>query len=78
MKLKKKEDQILGALSFLERGTKYSGEQIWRQSILSKAPCDVPIVQSNAIPTSNQAMHTVFTYNTQPSSKLRFKNDSYH
>jgi hypothetical protein len=33
MKLKKKENQSVGASVFLERGTKYSQEQIWRQSV---------------------------------------------
>ena len=32
-KLKKKEDQIRGALLFLRKGTKYSQEQLWRQSV---------------------------------------------
>ena len=33
MKLKKKEDQNVGALVFLRKGTKYSQEQLWRQSV---------------------------------------------
>jgi deferrochelatase/peroxidase EfeB len=33
MKLKKKEEQSVGASVLLRRGTKYSHEQIWRQSV---------------------------------------------
>jgi hypothetical protein len=33
MKLKKKEDQSVGASILLRRGTKYSQKQIWRQSV---------------------------------------------
>ena len=33
MKLKKKEDQSVDASVLLRRGTKYSGEETWRQSV---------------------------------------------
>jgi len=42
------------------------------QTILTKSPCDVPLVQSNVIPTSKQAMHTLFTYNTLTFFKVKF------
>ena len=51
MKLKKKEDQSVGASVFLRKGRKYSQEQLWRKSVeqrlKNRTPRDCPTWDSS-------------------------------